>query len=321
MSVILVVRNGERFIAQALESIQGSRLRPTEILVVDGASTDAMVSIAQGFALVRIVAQAGRGIPDAYNQGIDEASSRYLAFISHDDLWLPGKLDIQIDYLERHPETDAVLGHVELLKAHDRHRTHLWPSPEQALLLQAALLDGEAALDAFRAWRGGVDLDAELGYPVLKLLPLVHQNLLRLGCDDPLMGRLKGLSRRFWCEGQTLFFALTPALERLAAAGVDLLLLKGAPLVLSYYGNHALRPMADLDIAVPHDRLAQAIDLLKEDGWQVENPPGPDTLRYFHAARCTNGRLELDIHYHFLRECVCLDADRWFWSDSASPTP
>jgi glycosyltransferase involved in cell wall biosynthesis len=113
VSVILIVRDGARFIAQALESVGQSRLRPLEILVVDGDSTDDTVAIAQGFPLVRIVRQADRGIANAYNEGIRQARGKYIAFISHDDIWLPGKLDMQIAYLEDHPEADAALCQVE----------------------------------------------------------------------------------------------------------------------------------------------------------------------------------------------------------------
>ena len=62
---------------------------------------------------MRVLQQATSGIANAYNEGIQEAKGEYIAFISHDDLWLAGKLEKQIDYLANHPETDAVLCHVE----------------------------------------------------------------------------------------------------------------------------------------------------------------------------------------------------------------
>ncbi len=113
VSVILIVRNGARFIAQALESVCASRLPPVEIIVVDGDSSDNTIAIAQSFPLVRVWRQTTQGIANAYNEGIQQAKGRYVAFISHDDLWMPGKLDLQITYLESHTETDAVLCQVE----------------------------------------------------------------------------------------------------------------------------------------------------------------------------------------------------------------
>lgn len=113
VSVILIVRNGAEFIAQALESIFQSQLRPLEIIVVDGDSSDETVAIAERFPLVRVWRQTTKGIANAYNEGIQQAKGQYLAFISHDDVWMPGKLDLQIAYLQNHPETGAVLCHVE----------------------------------------------------------------------------------------------------------------------------------------------------------------------------------------------------------------
>jgi len=113
LSVILIVRNGERFIAEALASVFLSQLQPAEVIVVDGHSSDRTVAIAESFPGVRVWRQTTRGIANAYNEGIAQASGDYLAFISHDDCWLPGKLDRQIAFLESHPETDAVLCQVE----------------------------------------------------------------------------------------------------------------------------------------------------------------------------------------------------------------
>lgn len=196
-----------------------------------------------------------------------------------------------------------------------RQSVQLWPGPDQQRLLAAALLDGDAARAAFGAWRAGIDLDADLPYPLLRLLPLVWHNQHRLGCTDPMMGRLKGVYRRFWCENLTLFHALTPTLAALAGAGLDVLLLKGAPLVVSYYGNPALRPMADLDIALPLAQVPTALAVLREQGWWTPPPPSADGVRFFHALPCGQGDRQLDLHYHLLRECVSDAADAWFWAD------
>lgn len=113
VSVILIVRNGARFIHQALEGVCRSSLQPLEIIVVDGKSSDETVAIARTFPLVRVLQQTTSGIANAYNEGLQQAKGEYIAFISHDDLWLAGKLEKQIGYLTNHPETDAVLCHVE----------------------------------------------------------------------------------------------------------------------------------------------------------------------------------------------------------------
>jgi len=112
-SVILVVRNGEQFIASALESVVDQSYAPKEILVIDGQSNDGTTDIARGFPEVRVIPQIGHGIPDAYNLGIGCARGEFVAFISHDDIWSQGKLAQQIQFLREHPWIECVTGRVK----------------------------------------------------------------------------------------------------------------------------------------------------------------------------------------------------------------
>jgi glycosyltransferase involved in cell wall biosynthesis len=113
VTVIVAVKDGERFLEQALASIRAQDYTPYDILVVDGHSRDRGVAIARTVPGARVVAQEGRGIADAYNTGIAEAAGAFLAFLSHDDLWLPGKLTAQVGYLRAHPEVAYVTARAE----------------------------------------------------------------------------------------------------------------------------------------------------------------------------------------------------------------
>jgi glycosyltransferase involved in cell wall biosynthesis len=103
VSVIIAVRNGERFLAQAIESVLAQTLAPLEIVVVDGQSTDATANIAGSLPLVRVVLQTNLGVADAYNLGIAASRGDLIAFLSHDDLWTPDKLAQQTGALATHP--------------------------------------------------------------------------------------------------------------------------------------------------------------------------------------------------------------------------
>lgn len=103
VSVIVAVRNGERFLAAALESIYAQDYRSFEVIVVDGQSTDNTAAIAQSFARVQYIWQMGQGIADAYNLGLAAAQGSLIAFLSHDDLWTPDKLRMQVGYMQSHP--------------------------------------------------------------------------------------------------------------------------------------------------------------------------------------------------------------------------
>lgn len=200
------------------------------------------------------------------------------------------------------------------MKPTPRVTTHLWPDAEQTLLLKAALHDGDAALTAFQAWQQCIDIEQHFSNNTRRLLPLVYANMQRLGLHDPLLGRLKGIYRRTWYENQQRLHALQPVIAHLAAHGVDMLLLKGVPLTLSYYRNPALRKMADLDLAVRPDQVRLAIRLLREQGWRNLYPDGPDDLRYRHALQFAGPHGDIDLHWHLLHEACNRAADEFFWT-------
>lgn len=104
VSVVVAVKNGERFLAAALDSIAAQTVQPLEILVVDGDSVDQTKSIALSRSGVRVVPQTGAGIANAYNTGIRASAGELVAFLSHDDLWLPDKLKMQIECLRKNPQ-------------------------------------------------------------------------------------------------------------------------------------------------------------------------------------------------------------------------
>jgi glycosyltransferase involved in cell wall biosynthesis len=93
VSVILIVKNGARYIADALASTGLSEHLPSEILVIDGGSTDGTHEIVKSVPGVTLIGQSSSGIADAYNEGIRRARGELVAFLSADDIWLPGKLD------------------------------------------------------------------------------------------------------------------------------------------------------------------------------------------------------------------------------------
>lgn len=113
VSVIIPVKNGERFLAEAINSVLEQDYRPLEIIVVDGRSVDRSREIAGSFERVRIISQVGHGLADAWNVGIDAANGDFIAFLSHDDLWVPKKLSTQVNDLLQHPEVQYTIARVK----------------------------------------------------------------------------------------------------------------------------------------------------------------------------------------------------------------
>ncbi len=99
LSVIMVVRNGRRHLPAALASLRAQSLPPGEILAVVAPSDDGTEDYLAGEADIRVVRQVGEGLAAARNQGLAEARGDIIAFLDHDDLWSPVKLERQIAVL------------------------------------------------------------------------------------------------------------------------------------------------------------------------------------------------------------------------------
>lgn len=114
ISVIIPVYNGERYLAEAIESVLAQTRPADEIIVVDDGSTDNSAAVAQEFGpKVRSARQANLGAAVARNYGVELAHGNLLAFLDADDLWLPDKLALQSAVFADKPELEAVLGHIE----------------------------------------------------------------------------------------------------------------------------------------------------------------------------------------------------------------
>jgi hypothetical protein len=140
-------------------------------------------------------------------------------------------------------------------------------TPNQELLLKAALFSGNDALEAWRKWRDAADWEGHLEHGSFRLLPLLYNNLHKHGVNDSAMGKLKGIYRQAWSKNQILFHEIAKIVEYLQNAGIKTMLLKGASLSLLYYKNNGARPITDMGILVPLKKARMSMDVLKEGGW------------------------------------------------------
>ncbi|MEO8586863.1 MAG: nucleotidyltransferase family protein, partial [Acidobacteriota bacterium] len=141
------------------------------------------------------------------------------------------------------------------------------PTPEQQLLLLAALLGGPEAAEAFESWATRVNFDL-LDQGSYRILPALHANLRTRGVTHPLMSRLQSVSRAAWYRNQLLRHRGADVVRSLESAGLETLLLKGAALVASGYVDVGARPMSDVDILVRRRDANAAMDTLLAAGWE-----------------------------------------------------
>jgi glycosyltransferase involved in cell wall biosynthesis len=115
VSVVIPVKNGERYLAEALESVLAQDYPPHEIVVVDGGSSDRSAEIAAGYDRVSVITQQGTGFAGAWNEGVAASDGEILAFIDSDDLWEPTKLRRQVECMLERPEVDYVITRVRFI--------------------------------------------------------------------------------------------------------------------------------------------------------------------------------------------------------------
>jgi len=98
LSIVLPVRDGERYVREAIESLLTQTVRDFELVVVDDGSTDATVEIVGGTVdrRVQLVQQERLGLVEALNRGLAESSAPIVARMDADDISLPSRLERQI---------------------------------------------------------------------------------------------------------------------------------------------------------------------------------------------------------------------------------
>jgi glycosyltransferase involved in cell wall biosynthesis len=95
VSVIVPTYNGERFIAEAIESILSQSHSPTELIVVDDGSTDETREIAASYDAVRLLEKQNGGPASARNLGLQAATGPIIALHDQDDVMLPNRIEAQ----------------------------------------------------------------------------------------------------------------------------------------------------------------------------------------------------------------------------------
>lgn len=190
------------------------------------------------------------------------------------------------------------------------------PNETEELLLKAALLDGDRALASWNAWRKRVNV-ADLDYASHRLLPLLLDNLQRLGIRHRDLKLYQGVARHVWLDNQLRAKKAIAVLELFARAGIPAMPLKGLALAPLYYANFRLRAMSDIDILVPVDAAGAAARVLREQGWRSDLEDlvvRRDYLATRHAALFVNpDAVDIDLHWHISHDYCRLDADDAFW--------
>lgn len=109
ISIITVASNAAATIGDCLSSVASQDYGAVEVIVVDGASTDATLSIVTSFGehVDRVLSEPDRGIGDAMNKGLALASGEYILFLHADDYLIsPDAISRVVAAIGKNPVAD-----------------------------------------------------------------------------------------------------------------------------------------------------------------------------------------------------------------------
>lgn len=118
VSVIMPAYNAELYISTSIESVLSQKYQNIELIIVDDCSTDSTRSILMGYKnkVKVILLDRNVGVAEARNVGIDYSNGQYISFLDSDDVWLPEKIQKQLDLLR---SVGGVCSHTSYIRFSD----------------------------------------------------------------------------------------------------------------------------------------------------------------------------------------------------------
>ena len=109
VSVIIPTYNRGSFLIEAIESVLAQTCQNVEVIVVDdGSSDDTLERLKPYQSRISIITTNHGGAPHARNAGMKVAKGKYVSFLDSDDRYLPHKLALQVQILDRFPDVGLV---------------------------------------------------------------------------------------------------------------------------------------------------------------------------------------------------------------------
>ena len=110
VSIVIPVYNGSNYMREAIDSALAQSYERVEVIVVNDGSTDDTEQIALSYGeRIRYFRKENGGVSSALNLGIKEMKGEYFSWLSHDDLYTPDKIEVQIDALRGLEEKNALV--------------------------------------------------------------------------------------------------------------------------------------------------------------------------------------------------------------------
>lgn len=127
VSVIIPTFNRVKLLKETVQSVRNQTFRDFEIIVVNDGSSDGTGEWLDSQPDIGAVHQKNLGIARSRNNGAAKARGAWFAFLDHDDLWAPAKLEVQVRFAGKHPEMGLIATkHVRLGSSYRVPRQNRW---------------------------------------------------------------------------------------------------------------------------------------------------------------------------------------------------
>ena len=152
VSILMPVYNTAPYLREAIDSMLSQTFTDFELIVLNDCSPDNAEEILDTYNDPRIVRYRGEknvGLSNVLNIGIELARGKYIARMDSDDISLPNRLQVQVDYLEAHPEIDLVSVGMQLFG----DKEEIWVREQDFEELKICALFYSPVLHASSMWR------------------------------------------------------------------------------------------------------------------------------------------------------------------------
>lgn len=152
VSILMPVYKTAPYLREAMDSILSQTFADYELIVLNDCSPDNADEILDTYSDSRIVRYKGEknvGLSNILNVGIEMAQGKYIARMDSDDLSSPDRLQVQVDYLESHPEIDLVSVGMQLFGA----KNEVWVREQNPDKVKINALFHSPILHASSVWR------------------------------------------------------------------------------------------------------------------------------------------------------------------------
>ena len=133
ISVILPVYNTGIILQETIDSVLQQTYHNFELIIINDGSSDTVtldILKKQQDKRIKVINQPNKGVAAARNRGMWEAVGKYIAFLDHDDIFLPDKLAVLLEALQKSPKT--VLVYTEILPfGENAQQAHIMPAVEK----------------------------------------------------------------------------------------------------------------------------------------------------------------------------------------------